>query len=106
MSDADLVHPDHRRLLLLALDVSRKSSGPSWKTDMDAAIEAHADACNWVWAELERQCKKYLEGNEPPPPTRDEIEKDIRKDALAKVREVLRQSLPSLIDAALERKPE
>ena len=102
MSAADLLHPDHHRLLLLALDQSRKTSGPLWKADIDAALEAHADACDRVWAEFERQCKKYLEGNEPPPPTRDEIEKDIRKEALAKVREALRQSLPSLIDDALE----
>lgn len=50
------LHPDHLRLLSLALTANNlRDDRKAWGSNTMRAAEAHAAACNELWEELERQ---------------------------------------------------
>lgn len=50
------LHPDHLRLLSLALAANKlRDDRKAWRDSTVHAAEAHATACNQLWEELERQ---------------------------------------------------
>lgn len=53
--------PAHNLILELArAALIARDDAAAWKRDAEAACEAHTEACNALWEELERQVTKQL----------------------------------------------
>ena len=88
------------RLLELAAVARRRRDAPEWKRDPGDAIEAYGEACDAVWAELDRLLdERAAEGRpvvpKPPPP---DPAKALRKRVVAR----LKAELPSLVADLVE----
>jgi hypothetical protein len=52
---------DLRKILELAkAALATRDDQALWKRDFDAAAEAHSEACNALWEELEEQVARHL----------------------------------------------
>lgn len=91
------LHEDHMTLLALAKAAFRAEDS-AMKLDMEAAFEAHGDACDALWNELRRQCGAYSDlppVDLPLSPQKQMVR--IRKEAF----QMLKARLPDLIEEAL-----
>lgn len=94
MAEADA----HDRILALAKSALDAEVSPLWKTDMDTAVEVHAERCEALWDELRRQVCEVGADNIASLPSRIELERQWRKEFV----DLLRKRLPELISEAVE----
>ena len=87
---------DHVLSLAKAAFVARDST--LWRTNIEAASEVYGDACEAVWAELERLVQA---GNVRPAVTRASIQKTVAKATL----EHIQRRLPDIVSDLLNEVP-
>lgn len=90
----------HQRILNLAarcFDLAKRCDRTRDFEESLRRLEAHGDACNALWDELEAQAKGVT-GTAPPLKSNAQIEREVARD----VRDRLRKALPDMIAAALD----
>lgn len=93
-------HDDLECILQLARVARDASNSLAWKTDIDGAFEVHGDACDALWAELNRQLDNRAATDNPvmnPAPLPD-VRKEVRKQVLA----ALKAELPDMVSAIID----
>lgn len=88
------------RILQLANEERHRRLSPRWQTDMDAAMEAHGEAVERLYAELAAQ----LDARESvgAPVQRLKRPPDPRKEAAKEIIAHLKTRLPAMIAEALD----
>jgi hypothetical protein len=93
---------DLERILTMAERARRAFDSSLWRTDLDAAVEAHGDACEALWAELYRLLDDRNSSGDPVPaakPTRPDL---IAKNLKRKFKKELLAELPGMVRSAIE----
>lgn len=83
-------------LLALVARERQARNSPRWKTDIDAAIEEHSDACEALWADLYRLLDAA--GGETVSPARAERPELIKRNLKRLMKKQLKASLEQLIE--------
>lgn len=92
--------PDHLHLLALArAAIKARDDGALWKRSWQEGAEIHAEACNAIWDELERQVT-ILDGAVPvlehPSATKKRRAAQLRGEIIAAVQSALSDALEDL----------
>jgi hypothetical protein len=92
---------DLENLLRLARRARDAHRSARWRTDIDAAIEEHGDACDQVWEELYR----LLDAREadgapvPMPKSLPDPRKLIKREVITRLKSELPEFVASIVDA-------
>ncbi len=103
METATAIGDDDLSFLLSLVARERAARvSPAWKTNMEAAIDEHGEACDAVWNELYRLLDERQSIGPPvgaAKRTRPElIKRDLKRDMKKALREALTASINQIVD--------
>lgn len=88
---------DHVVILALAKEAIKLQDSPMWNMNPDGAAQAHGEACDRVWAELQRQLGAHDVPDIPTPPSPHKQMLSVRNEVLKR----LKERLPEMIEEAI-----
>ena len=89
-------------ILEIAADERRLRNSPTWKTDLEEAMEAHGDAVDRLYDKLYAILDERAANGAVVKPARRQIVVDPSKAVRKAAVDMLKARLPGMVDAALD----